>query len=977
MPVDLFPKMDIPVVNIITHYPGASAKDMEVMISTPVETKMMSLPNVKRVSSSSAQGLSMVTVEFNWGTSVLAARQLVQSKLGELAGILPQGAIPRIDNIGTRLQDVYGFVVYGSDLDKLYNITRYQLAGRLMKIDGVASVAIIGGDREAINVNISSKKLKTFHVNLKEIINALKSCNKTVVIGYIDRASREYVIRGNGALRDIKDIGDIPIKSNGISPIFLKDVAIIKKGIAPKHYTIHGDGQKVLAVMVRKQPGASSIKVVEAVKSKLKALKALYPASTRIKTYYDQSEIITESRREITNDLIIGSLLVFLVLYLFLGNLKPTLIVAGTIPITFITSLYLMHLLGLSLNVITMTALVLAIGMIVDDAIVVTENIYRHSLMGEDTRVASIEGTLEIAGPDASGTFTTIAAFLPLLVVSGIISIFIRPFGLTISLSLLVSLILSLSLVPVLFSRAKISPLDNNYLGLKMITHLQNLLKRVLKWSFKHKYIVVFLAALSLITSGLAFFSGRVSLLPPIDEGAILIEYIMPPGTSLKESDRIGNLLERLAMKNPNVLTVYRRTGSPKQSYMIEGVNRGKLMIKLKPKTARSEDVTKIINELKKAYSQIKGVVFLYHQPTQENIDESFSGLPALFGVTIYGDDYQKLIALSQKIEKTMNKMPQLNNIVNNIKFKVPQLTVRPDYTRLSFYHLSPAELFNTLKAANWGLKVTSIIKHNREIPVFVKIPVSSHSLRNLKNLFIVGVQGQEIPLFEVAGIKKEFLPPVITHIDGQREVTIIAEVEGNILSVAKALRNHLARINLPPGYSIDLSGQYHVLIKTFMEMGLSALLALILIYLIMVMQFRSFVEPLIILFTIPLSVVGASLALFITKQGLNISVAMGMITLMGIAVNNAIVLVDYKNKMVKTGQGIKTALIEAACIRLRPIILTSLTTISALIPTAIGTTVSSHIFQPFAITVIGGLLSATLATLIVVPNLILIRHKK
>ena len=394
MPVDLFPEMKIPVVSIITHYPGASSKDIELLISKPIEDKIMTLQGVKRVSSSSFQDISIVTVEFNWGTSIFRAKQLVMSALSEVKSKLPNGVTPVIDSVGTRLQNVYGFIVYGGEsLSKLYNIVKYQFAGRLMEVDGVASVQILGGEKEAIFVNIKTEKLKQFHLTISKIKDILKNYNFNIVGGFVNRESKEYILRGIGKIESIDDIKSIPVK-NGKNPIFLEDIADIYKGLAPKHYVIHGNNKPAVAVIVRKQLGASTINVVKNVENELKKLKNLFPPNTKIKKFYDQSEIIKESKNEIINDLIIGSILVILILWLFLGDIKPTIIVTCTIPVTFITTLYFMHAYGLGLNVITMTALVLAIGMIVDDAIVVTENIYRHSLMGKNSIKAALMALL-------------------------------------------------------------------------------------------------------------------------------------------------------------------------------------------------------------------------------------------------------------------------------------------------------------------------------------------------------------------------------------------------------------------------------------------------------------------------------------------------------------------------------------------------------------------------------------------------------
>lgn len=975
MPVDLFPNLDIPVVNIITHYPGASPEDMERLVSRPIESAIRSIPSVKRVASTSVQGISRVTAEFSWGTTVRDARQLVQARLARLASRLPAGVTPRLENIGATLQEVCGYVIYGGgDMVTLRNIVRHDLAGRLMSVPGVSSVEVLGGDRRAFYVEIKPETLIRLHLAVNDVVSILKHHNISTVTGYLDRSGREYLIRGDGRLKTLEDIRSLPIRSDGAKSILLGDVAKVFEWRAPRHYVVHGDAVPAVAIIVRKQPGASTIRVVREVDAALTRLANLLPAEAHVKKFYDQSEIIKESQNEIVNGLAIGALLAVLVLYFFLGSIRPTLIVALTIPITLLATIAIMRCLGMSLNVITMTALTLAIGMIVDDAIVVAENIFRHAQLTTKADEASIEGTLEIAGPDASGTFTTVAAFLPLVLMTGLAALFMRPFGLTISAALLVSLLLSLTLTPTLFSRIKgISSCNNDFVGARLLARLDTALQVTLKFSFRRKRLVLTLAVLSLGVAGLTAFLGKASILPPIDEGAILIEYVMPPGTSLKESNRIGDILDRIALADTDVSCVYRRTGSPGSGYQIEGVNKGELLIKLKRKNERARPVKAIIRNIKESYSKLSGVVFLYHQPTQEKIDESFSGLPALFGVTIYGSDMKTLISLADRVETVLSNEFGVSNVVNNTKVKVPQIDVRINYPSLAQYGVDAATVFSALESARFGVEATRIIRQKEDVAVLVKMDIGAPlDIERLRQLPIVTARGEWLPLERVAEVNISHVPSALTRLNGQRQITLLAEVEGDIPSKVKSLRRKFQTIDLPEGYSIDFTGQYHALIETATEMALAVLAAVVLIYLIMVMQFSSWLQPLIILATVPLSLVGALIGLFLTRQGIDVSVGMGTVTLAGIAVNNAIVLINFANKERVSGKGIKDALLSAASVRLRPILLTTLTTIAALLPTAIGTTVGSKLFQPFAITVISGLAGGIIATLIIIPTIAL-----
>ncbi len=973
MPVDLFPNLDIPVVNIITHYPGASPEEIELLVTRPVEDILRGVQGVRRVTSTSAPGVSEVTVEFTWGTSVKEARQLVQARLSRLGRVLPQGVVPRMENIGTTLQEVAGYVIYGGmDTVRLRNLIGYDLRSRLMSIDGVSGVEILGGDRRAFIVDADPARLYGVHLTVDDLVETLRGSNKTVVAGYLSRPNREYLISGDARLKEMKDIETLTLSAGNGHSLPLASVATISEGMMPRHYVVHGNGMPAVAFIVRKQPGASAIEVVKAVDIKLKELNTIIPHGTEIKKFYDQSEIIKEARDSIYRGLIFGAVLAVLVLYLFLGNWKPTVIVASTIPLTLLATLVVMYLFGLGMNVITMSALTLAVGMIVDGAVVVTENIFRHRQMGKSGVDASIDGMVEIAGPDASGVFTTVAAFLPLVLISGIAAVFLKPFGLTVSIALLASLLMSLTVVPVAFSVREFRVPGDDFLGARFLSSLRRGINRMLQFCLSHRKSTLFIAFCSLGLIVPVFISRMPGMLPPIDEGAILVEYVMPPGTSLKESNRIGNLLENIALSQPDVSCVYRRTGSPEEGYQIEGVNMGEMMIKLKPKSQRQHSVTEVMESLKKLYSQFKGVVFLYHQPTQEKIDESFSGLPSLFGVTIYGTDTDRLISIADRVERIMSADPAISNIVNNTKIKANEVVVRLKYPELVRYRLRAEQIFDTLESAFTGIEATRIIKQKEAIGIIVRLKgINIHNPRDIRSIPVTTANGDVIPLDRVADVRVVHTPSTITRLNGQREITLVGEVEGAIPSVVSRLKGSFSSVKLPEGYSIEFTGQYRVLMRTLMELLMVVVAAILLIYLIMVMQFRSLLQPLVILATIPLSLVGALLGLFLFHKGPDVSVGMGMITLVGIAVNNAIILVDYANREVKAGRSVRDALLQASSVRLRPILMTALTTIFALIPIAIGTTVGSNIFQSFAVSVIGGLITGTLSTLVVVSVLV------
>ncbi len=969
MPVDLLPDLDVPVVNIIAHLPGASPQDVDLLITRPIGSAMQGISGVHRVASTSAQGIAQISVQFDWGVTINDARQLVQARLGQLAATLPQGVSPRLEQIGTTLQEVAGYTITsGADPVVLSNAVRNHLLPRLMQTSGVSRIDLLGDAERAFVVRLKPERLMQLHLRLSDIVRTLKAENRVDVAGFATDGGREWLVRSDDRIRSLADLRHVAIKLPSIAaPLLLQDIATISEERAPKHYTVHGNGQPALALLVRKQPGANARAVVQAVDRQLALLHGQLPATSRVQKFYDQSEIIARANDEIVRDVWVGALLVVLVLYLFFGSVRPTLVVAVTIPLTLLATAAIMHACGLTLNIVTMTALALAIGMIVDDAIIVTENISRHGAERPPS-AAALQGALQIAAPDISGTMTTLAAFLPLLMVGGMAALLMRPFGWTICIALLVSLAMSLLLVPSLsamrwFASTAAEP--------GWIARLHAVVERLLRRLAAQRGLVIALALLLvLVAAGLAAM-GRASLLPPMDEGSILIEYVMPPGTSLAESDRLGDRLERLALRDPDVSAVYRRTGSPRVGYQIEGVNRGEMMLKLKPLSLRHRSADAVMDDFRHLTADFPVANFLFHHPTQEKMDESFSGLPALFGVTIYGDDAATLVQLANRVEQMLRRDARISNIVNNHRVQSDQLTVRLRPRRLAQYGLQPQDIHQALRAAGLGVEATRVVRSNESVPILLRWAGAGITQpETVAALPIATPDGGWILLGRVARVVPAAVAASITRLNGERQITLLAEAEGNLIAVADAVQRKLDRMALPDGYSAHVSGQYPVLVRTLAEFVLTALVAILLIYMIMVLQFGSWRQPLAVLAVIPLTVAGGLMAVALSGHGLDLSIGMGALTLIGIAVNNGIVLVDDANKRLAAGAGSVEAWQQAVRARLRPVLMTTATTAASLLPIAIGLGGASAMFQPFAWMVIGGLITGTISTLVLLPLL-------
>ena len=972
--VDIFPNLNYPLLNIITHYTGGSPHDIETLITRPIETQMGGLPEVRRVSSISRQELSQVTVEFVGGVDIRDARQRVAQALSIVAPDLPPRAHPVIEDLGSSLQEIMDFGVTDTDpsvdAGQLKSYIRMRVIGPLKAAGGIARIEILGVRAAALVDRPDPLALAPQNLSLSWLRGILSANHVQGVAGYVEKEYQDYAVRGLGTVRDLDDLKPIGIPNHvGLSPQ-LKDIASVERGFLPQRYTVQIDGKDGVAFRIFKNPDANTLDVARDVYQKRAEIERTLPTGMTITNLYDQSEIIREAANNLKSNILAGAILVVLVLFLFLGSLRRALLIALSIPLSAVISLLFFKWGDFSLNMITLGAMAVAMGMVVDDSIIVLENILRHREMEKKPLRAARDGLKEIRGATLSGTLTTVAAFIPFLFLSGIGGRLAAPFGWVMVIILMASLIISLTLLPVWLAwekadRAKtkgpiVSGVVLSFIGLN---------RRILRLFLRKKRWVLSSALLVFVMSaGLLVFSP-VSLLPPIDEGAILMEYILPPGTSLRESDRIGGLIENLFREDPDVETLYRRTGSEMKSYEVEPANRGEIIIRLRPKGVRKRDAFRIIRDLKTATDRIPGLITLYHQVTAEKIDESFSGLPTLFGITIYGEDYDQPLEYAGEVGEMAGRRHGVENVVNNTKYRVPEVQVQPIPERLGRYGLSSREILQELKRYLGGHIVYRVVKGEPQIPIYLMGKGDGRSREEeVGNLPICLPNGTFIPLSQLVRFSTDSGPSSISHINMVREVTLPVEIAGSPRDVIRRLQAGIDSLQLPEGYFVEFGGQYPLLLDMLKGFATLAAISLLLVYLIMSIQLGHPIHPLALLSELPLSLIGAFVAIAVTRQPLNISFWIGLITLIGVSVNNGIVLIDYANQRRKTGMRREDAIEEAAKIRARPILLTTLTSALALFPLSLGLGIGSKIHQPLAICVMGGLIVNTILTLNVLP---------
>jgi len=969
--VDLFPDLDVPVVNLITHAPELAAQDMDMLVTRPLVEALRAAPGIQRVASSSQQGISVVTAQLGWGRSVDSARQAATAALAQTAPLLPAGVVPRIEQIGTTLQQVGGWAVSApGDPVALGSVLRRVVAPRLMGLDGVAMVEVLGGERPALWADADPARLAALGIGVDDLMTAIRHTHGAAAAGFVHRSSEDVVVRADSRLRDVADLAAVPVRLPDGRMTRLDTLATVHAGRAPRHSEVRCDDRPAVALMVRKVPGSSTIAVVERVRDELARLHSVLPAGAEVRPFYDQSEVLVEARRAIGQELLVGAALAVGVLWFLLGDRRATLAVTATIPLALFATVAVLWMLGESLNVVTLAGLTLAVGMVVDDAIVVAENVHRHLQPGTPAPAAALDGTLEIAAADASGTLTTVAAFAPLLLVGGLAAVFLRPFGFTVASALLASLLLSLTVVPVLLARSGSDLGASHRPGPRLVAWIAARLEAFGRHALARRRRTLVIAAvigLCLAVTPL-LRHGPVTLLPNVDEGALLVEYVLPPGVSLAESQRIASQLTAIARRLPDVLLVESRVGAPAGGAEVEGVNRGELLIKLATLSERTYPAAEVIEQLRAASASLDGVVLLIHQPTQEKMDESFSGLPAPFGVTVYGTDQPTLEIAASQVAALLRADPAVSAVIDNWRFHSPELTARLDGERCAALDVDPAAARTTVAAAVWGAPVLEIAREGETVPVRVRLGDGVSVTDDLATVPVTTADGSWVPLAAIADLQVRRVAPEITRLNGRRELTVLAEITGDLPREAARIQRLLDALELPASTDAVVGGQFTTLVATGRDLLLVLIGAALLILAIMAFQLRSLRQAAWILATTPAALAGAGAGIALTATGLNIAIAAGVLTLLGIGVNNGIVLLDFASKARRTGADGATAVLTAVRIRLRPILATSLTTIAALAPSALGLGAGQHVFQPFAVTVISGLVVGTIATLAVLP---------
>ncbi len=976
LPVDLFPNITFPMMIVLTGYPGAGPQEIETQVTEPFEKMLGTINNVDQITSTSSDNNSVIMLQFDWGTNLDAASNDVRDRLGLVTPYLSADINqPMIFKFDISQQPVVMYSVTGAidplELDRIAT----DIADELQRVGGVAASYAMSGSYKEIQVVLDPLKMAASGVTADQVNSVLQAQNLNYPLGTVESGTKAYLLRLIGEYKSLEDIGRTVVGNQGGVPILLKQVAKISASGSETSSISRTNGKPSIWSMIQKRTDANTIKVCAGVIKSLDEIKKNLPPGVEIAIIFNQADFINRSVKSTGDSLIIGGLLAVLILFLFLGNLRSTIFVAVSIPITVFFTLFLMFLFGMTLNIISLSGLTIAIGMVVDAAIVVFEAVYRHRHeKKEDLETAAIKGTSEVGMAITASTLTTVAVFLPLLLVRGFASIFFTPLALTVTFALMSSLVVAITIVPMFMSKflrvsEKTSGLEFRFMD--FYKKVENAYSRLITWSLNHRRRVIWITAILFITSLALFPFIGAELTPDVDQGEIQLQAEMPLGTRLAVTDSAVIKLERILEREiPETINSFVTIGSGSGMMALfgnaQGSHTASVWIGLNERSQRKRSVKDIQRDLRTKLTGIPGMTVRFTS------DQSmFMGSGKPIEIKILGYDRDRAREYTERLMDTLKLVKGLVDIESDMQFGKPEIQFRVDRYKAMQFGMTPYQIGNALRGRIEGVVATKYRVQGTEYDVKILTDKQYRDTpQKIASMTITTPLG-EVPLRNFLLDTVALGPAQINHDNATRVVKITASVEGRDQnSVAGDVRKILSGLPRPADFRIEMAGGFKQMQDTFRDLGLVIILSLFLVYIIMVAQFESLREPFIIMFTIPLAIIGVMWILFFTKTTFNMQSLLGVLLLGGVVVNNAIVYVDYVNQLRRSGLALFPALAEAGRVRLRPILMTTLTTIFGLVPMALGTGSGNEMRAPMARSVIGGLTVSTFLTLIFIPVL-------
>jgi CzcA family heavy metal efflux pump len=992
MDIDVFPDITAPTVVVMTDAHGMAAEEVERLITFPIETTVNGATGVRRVRSASSFGFSFVWVEFDWGTDIYKARQIVSEKMVTVAPLMPAGIgqpvlAPQASVMGEIL-----FIGLQSDIISMMDlrtIAEWDIKPVLMATPGVAQVTIIGGDYKQYQVLADPQRLMHFGVSMQELAESCRGASLNSQGGVIRQYGNEYVVRGIARTNDLNELGASLIRNVGGQPVRISDVAEVR--IGPAVRTGYGSQNATPAIIlsVSKQPNANTLTLSENIESNLAQLQATLPAGIIMDSkIFRQADFIETAIGNVRRVLIEGGIFVSVVLFIFLMSFRTTIISLVAIPISLLASVIVLHLLNLNINTMSLGGMAIAIGSLVDDAIIDVENVYKRLRQNvrlpehERTPVLTIvfDTSKEIRSSIIKATLIIIITFIPLFFLSGMEGRMLQPLGIAYIVSLFTSLLVAMTLTPVLsyYLLTDEKRLLRQQKEPWLSRNLARLYRHTLDSALHHRKLFIAISAVMFILAVITLLNMGRSFLPEFNEGALTISTVSQPGISLEETNQIGNMLEKAVLTIPEVTGTARRTGRGELDEHSQTSNSGELDINFEL-DGRSQ--TEFMADIRERLSSVPGVAISIGQPLGHRIDHMISGTRSNIAIKIFGPDLSNLYMTGKQIEAAIRGIPNLVDITIEEQTEVPQMQVRANRERLAWYGIPVSQFTGFVEMAFAGEKLGEIFEDQRSFDLTLRLNEDyTNSIEGLKDALIDTGDGKKVALSQVADIISHSGPNTISRENVQRKLVVSANVSGGGLSTAvDQIRERIdGQVNIPPGYRIEYGGQFESIGEASVTLLITSVMAIMVIFLLLYQEFKDLRLAGIVLINLPLSLIGGVFAIWITSGVLSIPAIIGFITLFGIATRNGILLISRYKRLETEGSGVRESVIDGSVDRLNPILMTALTAGLALIPLALsGNVAGNEIQSPMARVILGGLLSSTFLNIYIVPIVYTMLEKK
>lgn len=964
--VDLLPDISIPTVSISTVYPGASADDVQTNITKPIEEVVSSLNGVKNVRSTSQENLSLVTVEFDINANAQQAAQNVQEKINAIRGSFPRDALsPTVQRFDFSVLPIISLGISDTSgktrPEDLRRLVDDQIKPRLERLDGIAQVNVTGGLQRQIQVQLNLDALRTRHLSPQQVLNAIAASNVSLTGGQVSQDGKQFLVRTPGEFKSLDQISSVVVTTQRGVPVYVSDVATVQDGFQDVDTYSRVDGKDSIAMSILKQSGSNTVSVADNVKAEISLLGKEFPNLTLV-VASDQSEFIKSSVQDSLTDLILGGVFAALVVLFFFRDLRNTIVTVVGLPVIMIATFAAMQFLGLTLNIITLLALSLAVGLVIDDAIVVRENIFRHMERGEDPKTASLNGTTEVSLSVVAMTLTVVSVFLPIAFISGLIGRFFSQFGLAVTAAVLISLFEAFTLAPMLSAywfkqRAPKAGHEHDEGAAAQLGWLDRLYRRGLGWTLAHKLASGVIGLLVFVSILGTLPLLQFTFLPNTGSNTFSVALQMPPGTALDVTDAQARQVETALRALPEAEAVFVTvggTGSPEKASFNVKIKDSSTLPLLEP-------------VLRAKFANVPGLSFSFGGFSGGGT--AVSSLPIQLNLRTTGS-VDDLVTASQQVMDAIKDVPGVVDLQRSYQPGKPELHIDVDQTRAARLGLSTVAIGSTVHTLLNGDVASRYSDPGREADIVVRLrPEDRSRLQDILDLDLTTVTGQVVPLRNVAALSDASGPTALERLNRQSKVTVGSNSLGRAQqSVANDIQKRVAALKLPEGVAVDFGGQVQQFTESFSSLLVSLLLSVIFVYMVLASQFGSFTQPLVMMLALPLSLLGAFLILIVTRIPFDLTAMIGIIMLFGLVTKNSILVVDFTNRLRRGGMARDQALLTAGPIRLRPVLMTSLALILGSLPVALGLGAGGSFRQPLALVVIGGLVTSTFLTLLLVP---------